>query len=113
MMPCSFNEANFVNSSAIDICGCTTVVVYFAVDFLAPSIPSLIIMKSCSPLSLGKASICPSSPRPHAISPLYLLTLLISLKPGALIRIVDEKTPRSEEHTSELQSRQYLVCRLL
>src|SRR3712207_7145793 len=24
-----------------------------------------------------------------------------------------QKTPRSEEHTSELQSRQYLVCRLL
>src|SRR3712207_8415783 len=24
-----------------------------------------------------------------------------------------ESTPRSEEHTSELQSRQYLVCRLL
>src|SRR3712207_9409154 len=24
-----------------------------------------------------------------------------------------EQTPRSEEHTSELQSRQYLVCRLL
>src|SRR3712207_7600885 len=27
------------------------------------------------------------------------------------INIID--TPRSEEHTSELQSRQYLVCRLL
>src|SRR3712207_6957498 len=27
--------------------------------------------------------------------------------------IVDEPTFRSEEHTSELQSRQYLVCRLL
>src|SRR5258707_4503715 len=28
--------------------------------------------------------------------------------------ILDESTrPRSEEHTSELQSRQYLVCRLL
>src|SRR3712207_7544785 len=26
---------------------------------------------------------------------------------------VNELTPRSEEHTSELQSRQYLVCRLL
>src|SRR3712207_5845489 len=26
---------------------------------------------------------------------------------------VDTGTPRSEEHTSELQSRQYLVCRLL
>src|SRR3712207_7832720 len=25
----------------------------------------------------------------------------------------DENQPRSEEHTSELQSRQYLVCRLL
>src|SRR3712207_7412876 len=27
--------------------------------------------------------------------------------------IVEERAPRSEEHTSELQSRQYLVCRLL
>src|SRR3712207_7868113 len=26
---------------------------------------------------------------------------------------VDPRRPRSEEHTSELQSRQYLVCRLL
>src|SRR3712207_8545665 len=26
---------------------------------------------------------------------------------------VKSKSPRSEEHTSELQSRQYLVCRLL
>src|SRR3712207_8729569 len=25
----------------------------------------------------------------------------------------DSPTPRSEEHTSELQSRQYLVCRLM
>src|SRR3712207_8013950 len=28
-------------------------------------------------------------------------------------RQVDEEDPRSEEYTSELQSRQYLVCRLL
>src|SRR5947209_11438889 len=26
---------------------------------------------------------------------------------------ISENSPRSEEHTSELQSRQYLVCRLL
>src|SRR3712207_8469559 len=26
---------------------------------------------------------------------------------------IDQHEPRSEEHTSELQSRQYLVCRLL
>src|SRR3712207_8889635 len=28
-------------------------------------------------------------------------------------RLIDHLTTRSEEHTSELQSRQYLVCRLL
>src|SRR3712207_7444211 len=28
-------------------------------------------------------------------------------------RLPDDPPPRSEEHTSELQSRQYLVCRLL
>src|SRR3712207_7719589 len=27
--------------------------------------------------------------------------------------IIEQSFPRSEEHTSELQSRQYLVCRLL
>src|SRR3712207_8585178 len=29
------------------------------------------------------------------------------------VRVGDRSPPRSEEHTSELQSRQYLVCRLL
>src|SRR5438445_4615998 len=29
------------------------------------------------------------------------------------IQVQDPAEPRSEEHTSELQSRQYLVCRLL
>src|SRR5947209_14683172 len=33
--------------------------------------------------------------------------------PGATVREVLENLVRSEEHTSELQSRQYLVCRLL
>src|SRR3712207_8686779 len=32
-------------------------------------------------------------------------------RPGVLVRAQDGR--RSEEHTSELQSRQYLVCRLL
>src|SRR3712207_8327266 len=31
----------------------------------------------------------------------------------ALARDAEERADRSEEHTSELQSRQYLVCRLL
>src|SRR5947209_13758825 len=30
-----------------------------------------------------------------------------------LLRSPSVRSPRSEEHTSELQSRQYLVCRLL
>src|SRR5258707_1904209 len=32
---------------------------------------------------------------------------------GGGARVVDHRGLRSEEHTSELQSRQYLVCRLL
>src|SRR5688500_19545991 len=95
MMPCSFNEANFINSSAIKICGLIVLIADWVDGFLVPSMPSLIIVKSCSPLSLDKASIWPSSPRPQAITPLDLLTLLISLNPGALIRTVDEKIPFS------------------
>src|SRR3712207_6931185 len=39
-----------------------------------------------------------------------------SAVPAALSRVnvtVNDQVTRSEEHTSELQSRQYLVCRLL
>src|SRR3712207_8333298 len=36
-------------------------------------------------------------------------------RPGRLVGacLTDQQADRSEEHTSELQSRQYLVCRLL
>src|SRR3712207_8265560 len=34
-------------------------------------------------------------------------------EPGKLLATTISTTSRSEEHTSELQSRQYLVCRLL
>src|SRR3712207_8919839 len=46
----------------------------------------------------------------------YVTTALATWKvPGVAIAIVrnDSIIYRSEEHTSELQSRQYLVCRLL
>src|SRR3712207_6880815 len=38
-----------------------------------------------------------------------------AVRPGRLLGLVARQAPllRSEEHTSELQSRQYLVCRLL
>src|SRR5258707_4272292 len=43
---------------------------------------------------------------------LVVLALAVGLDGGAGILLVDGAA-RSEEHTSELQSRQYLVCRLL
>src|SRR3712207_6976124 len=33
--------------------------------------------------------------------------------PSPRDRVCEDRRPRSEEHTAELQSRQYLVCRLL
>src|SRR3712207_8701007 len=37
----------------------------------------------------------------------------IAARVGEMLRLVQLEKLRSEEHTSELQSRQYLVCRLL
>src|SRR3712207_4849824 len=37
----------------------------------------------------------------------------LAATPGVKIKLIDHGDLRSEEHTSELQSRQYLVCRLL
>src|SRR3712207_7098081 len=42
-----------------------------------------------------------------------LLEVELDVEEGADIVMVKPALPRSEEHTSELQSRQYLVCRLL
>src|SRR3712207_8635897 len=43
----------------------------------------------------------------------YLEEVADQLAQGALAHRVLDLPARSEEHTSELQSRQYLVCRLL
>src|SRR5438445_1029248 len=61
------------------------------------------------PLSLHDAlPICPSRP------PRQCDSWWRQLRPDtARPRIRSKLSPRSEEHTSELQSRQYLVCRLL
>src|SRR3712207_7650233 len=42
-----------------------------------------------------------------------VVVLKLCSKPGYSLGGVDRGHARSEEHTSELQSRQYLVCRLL
>src|SRR5690606_41321002 len=37
---------------------------------------------------------------------------VIEIEPGEELKTIDTATQRSEEHTSELQSRENLVCRL-
>src|SRR5947209_12301959 len=37
----------------------------------------------------------------------------LAMSKASLLKVSRFEGPRSEEHTSELQSRQYLVCRLL
>src|SRR5947209_9298151 len=54
----------------------------------------------------------------HDALPIYVFVeLAVVQEAGERIapgeRLLDLVEPRSEEHTSELQSRQYLVCRLL
>src|SRR3989442_9170192 len=48
-----------------------------------------------------------------SIFPFLLLLLGVGDGRGDHERVLFEKVPRSEEHTSELQSRPHLVCRLL
>src|SRR3712207_8410600 len=43
----------------------------------------------------------------------WSLTANNSKNTNSIIRMIEPQGSRSEEHTSELQSRQYLVCRLL
>src|SRR3712207_7115278 len=53
--------------------------------------------------------------RPH-FGTLGKLARALRVAPEELLgsrRSIEQQGPRSEEHTSELQSRQYLVCRLL
>src|SRR3712207_8320698 len=45
--------------------------------------------------------------------PVYYQWEFSTSKEGDFEELVRRLKPRSEEHTSELQSRQYLVCRLL
>src|SRR3712207_8994988 len=55
------------------------------------------------------------------VLPAWLAALIVAvvlLAVAGVLALIGKKdvqqgTPRSEEHTSELQSRQYLVCRLL
>src|SRR3712207_8103803 len=59
-----------------------------------------------------------ASPRASADPALSPLVRLVRTRrkreyPRRIVMLQTRKSSRSEEHTSELQSRQYLVCRLL
>src|SRR3712207_8571793 len=49
----------------------------------------------------------------NAYGDLYTLEKSLHAQAEAMAHTHDDAALRSEEHTSELQSRQYLVCRLL
>src|SRR3712207_8816503 len=58
------------------------------------------------PLAVGaERPLVPGLPLLAAVEPDHLC--------GVVVVVEVHVPPRSEEHTSELQSRQYLVCRLL
>src|SRR3712207_7490345 len=59
--------------------------------------------------------LCGSAFKNKGVQPLLdaVVDYLPSPADREAINGIDFKTERSEEHTSELQSRQYLVCRLL
>src|SRR3712207_8874123 len=75
------------------------------------------IVACCSNVHCRPRSTIP--PRERAVRPADQNDPPTGLPPVNLTRSRDEREaavrrlPRSEEHTSELQSRQYLVCRLL
>src|SRR3712207_9510566 len=70
--------------------------------FRSPPLPDSVGQKAPSLTHCVMSAICESVRRPAALG--------IATGPECLIALTKR---RSEEHTSELQSRQYLVCRLL
>src|SRR3712207_8069094 len=65
-----------------------------------------------APRRSGAARDAPLAARPAAGGGLLVAARRVRAS-GRVARRGGPPAPRSEEHTSELQSRQYLVCRLL
>src|SRR3712207_7231941 len=59
------------------------------------------------------ARMCPPGSAERAALPDHWVARLLQLAERRAAALAAERVERSEEHTSELQSRQYLVCRLL
>src|SRR3712207_9079367 len=95
------------------MCCCPTSVVFFFNDTATTEIYTL-SLHDALPIWGGCRS--PSSPRPPSrwtTRPTSWRRCASASRTCTPPRRRTSATPRSEEHTSELQSRQYLVCRLL
>src|SRR5947209_13164358 len=81
----------------------------------APIVASLLI-KTAAPTAIYTLSLhdaLPISPREHTGTTPPVARRSRGLDAREIAQNICHRGPRSEEHTSELQSRQYLVCRLL
>src|SRR3712207_8053341 len=65
------------------------------------------------PTDLGDARPAAAQRRELLCDRAPQLAAALDLPAGRAVACARRDRPRSEEHTSELQSRQYLVCRLL
>src|SRR3712207_8786585 len=63
--------------------------------------------------STSSGTVLPPPPAGHVTSHRQAQGPSCRHHPQVTLRPIDKLRDRSEEHTSELQSRQYLVCRLL
>src|SRR5690606_41895164 len=66
--------------------------------------PGVLLLEAVPPLVVSSRGVVPLP----AVAPLAVVSFL-----GVPSPAVEAAPPRSEEHTSELQSRENLVCRLL
>src|SRR3712207_7359720 len=91
----------------------TSAVLFFFNDTATTEIYTL-SRHDALPISCAAASRSSASP-PGSSSPPSRSTCSrrVPATPSSFVRSWTTEHPRSEEHTSELQSRQYLVCRLL
>src|SRR3712207_8817644 len=82
--------------------------IFAQLDKICP--PDTILATNTSSLSVTELSV--ATGRPSKVIGMHFFNPAPVMKLVEVVRTVVTE-PRSEEHTSELQSRQYLVCRLV
>src|SRR3712207_9454458 len=81
---------------------------------LRDALPILLVIAFLDQRKATDATVAKTTPRPE-LPPNPTVGAVRFMVPADKVQAPGTalKLPRSEEHTSELQSRQYLVCRLL